>query len=475
MKILLINPIDRKTHGDVIRFPLGLAYISDALRGSGHEVEVLDLAPLEWGPGYLESRIAACGHIDAFGLTGLITEYSNIRDIAGSLKRKFPDKPVVLGGALATSMPYRIMGDTKVDIIVAGEGEVTAKELFAQLGSGKGPSSVAGVYYRKGADVAYTGPREYVRDLDKIGYPSRAGFDVAAYFRNSPFAMFGDRKTLNIITSRGCPYNCSYCDKNLWGGSYRMRSAQNVVSEIEYLVKEFGIDSLIIHDDTFTVNKSRVEEFCGLLTGKGIRLDWLANSRANLIDGDTAKKMRGAGCRIIAYGIESGNQQVLDSMGKNVRIEEAKKAIANTWKAGIVPFAYLMIGWFGETKEQVMDTIEFCVDNRLKGDFSFFTPLPNTPAFEKAKAKMGDILEDEKVIGSWGRWHKKMMVNVSAMSDDELMRLKEYAEKRIFWGHLIDNIFLYTRTMGLVNFAKEIIRRLSYYSRHGFTVRIESI
>ena len=475
MNILLINPIDRITSGGAIRFPLGLAYISDALSKNGHKVEILDLAVRDWNLQSLEDEIRKYSHIKAIGLTGLITEYNNIREISALLKKHFPEKPIILGGALATSMPAKLMKNSSVDIIVAGEGEVTAKELFEKLEKGEDISDVRGIFFRKNKEIIYTGARQPLPDLDMFGYPSRLGFKIEEYFTNSPLSMFGSKRTLNMITSRGCPYGCVYCDKSLWGSIYRARGPKDILGEIKYLYESFNIDSIIFHDDTFNLKKERVFELCDLLISSKFRINWLANCRANLITLEMAKKMRLAGCRIIAYGIESGNQNILDSMKKNIQLNEAREAITNTWQAGIIPFAYLMIGWFNETREQVLDTINFCINNRIKGDFSFFTPLPNTSSFIQIQSMGNHMLDVERILANWGRWHKHIMINVSAMNDEELISLKEYAERKIFWSCLMQNALLYIKAMGIFCFTREMIRRIIYFNRNGFTLRVERL
>lgn len=475
MNILLINPINKKTHGEILRFPIGLAYIFDILRKNGHRVEIMDLAPINWDTEYLENKIPSYKHIDAVGLTGLVTEYLNIKQISRLFKKYFPKTPVVLGGALATSLPDKLMDGTDVDIIVTNEGELTAAELFEKLEKKEDISAVRGIYFRDNGKIIFTGKRDYLGDLDILGYPSRDNFNVEAYFCNSPLVMFGNKRTLNMITSRGCPYECAYCDKSLWGSAFRARSPENVVSEIEYLIGRFNIDSIIFHDDTFNISKHRLIKLCDLLTSKKIKINWLANCRASLMSLDIAKRMRKAGCRIIAYGVESGNQDILNSMKKNIKIEDFSKAIQITWKARIAPFAYLMIGWFNETKAQVFDTINFCIANKIKGDFSFFTPLPNTSVFKQVISHKKYTLDDEMNLSNWSRWHENPMINVSSMEDAELIGLKKYAEKKIFWSHILSNIILYIKVLGVINFIKEIARRVIYAGPKAFKIRLERV
>lgn len=475
MEILLLNPVNKKSNGGIIRFPLGLAYIADALSKDGHHITVLDLATIEWDIGYLEKHIDRYRDVDAIGITGLITEFGSIKEISALFKKHFSEKPFILGGALATSMPDIIMNNMDIDIIVSGEGEITSRELFRAMEKGDDISGVRGIYFKKGASISYTGQREYVSNLDALGYPSRSGFNVEAYFCNSPFLMFGNKRPLNVITSRGCPFNCLYCDKSLWGNTYRARSAENIVEEFEYLQHTYHADSIIIHDDTFNLKNDRINELCDLLIDKRIKINWLANCRANLIQAETLKKMRRAGCRIIAYGIESGNQEILDSMHKNIKVAEMKEAISKTWKAGIVPFAYLMLGWFSETREQILDTIKFCKSSRVKGDFSFFTPLPNTQASIRIKAAKNHYLNDSMILANWSRWHDRPMINISSISNEELMNLKKYAESRIFWDNLLLSIFMYMRALGLFCFLIELARRIASFRRQGFNIRVEKV
>lgn len=474
MKILLINPISRRRY-DNLRFPLGLSYISETLINSGHQVEILDLAVIEWNMRWLEAGISSGRYrdIDAVGVTGLISEYKNIKGISTLFKKYHPDKPIVLGGAFATSMPQELLEKTDVDIIVAREGEATARELFEKLESGEDIFDVRGIFFKKNGQVIFTGQRDDFSDLDAIGFPSRKGFNIEAYFYNSPLAMFASRRTLNMITSRGCPYSCFYCDKRMWGSKCRIRTPKNIVEEIIYLINTFRIDSIVFHDDTFNIDAGRVTEFCNLLMDNHIRINWLANCRVNNITLELSKTMRKAGCRMVAYGIESGSQAVLDSMKKGVRLEKAAEAIKATWRAGIIPFGYLMIGWFDETKRQVIDTINFCIKNKLMGDFSFFTPAPYTPAFFKARENTKIPLDTEVILSKWGEWHSRKMVNVSSLADEELIFLKKYAEKRILRANLSGAVFLYIRAMGIVYFLREIIRRIFRYGIKGFRARCE--
>lgn len=475
MKILLLNPINKESNGGIIRFPLGLAYIADALSKDGHHIKILDLATKEWDSKYLKRHINEYSDVNAIGITGLITEFQSIKEISGLFKEYFAEKPIILGGALATSIPAVIMNNTNIDIIVSGEGEITSRELFRVIEKGDDVSGVRGIYFKRNGSIVYTGQREYVSNLDTLGYPSRKGFEVEAYFCNSPFLMFGNKRTLNVITSRGCPFSCLYCDKSLWGNVYRARSAENIVEEFKYLQDAFHADSIMIHDDTFNLKNNRIIELCDLLIDKRIKINWLANCRANLIHAKTLKKMRRAGCRIIAYGIESGNQEILDSMQKNIKVGEMREAISKTWKAGIIPFAYLMLGWFNEAKEQVLDTVNFCISSRIKGDFSFFTPLPNTPASIRIRTTKNYQFNDSMILANWSRWHDRPMVNISSISNEELFNLKKNAERRIFWGNFVGNIFLYMKALGTSCFLKELTRRLIHFSRQGFRIRVEKV
>ena len=297
-----------------------------------------------------------------------------------------------------------------------------------------------------------TGPHAPIEDLDDIPFPARGLFPMEIYLRNIPVGrklVDTSIRTTNMITSRGCPYNCVYCFKGMWGQKFRSRSPENIIEEISKLIEQYKINDIVFNDDIFVFDKKRVYSFCDKLIDQNINISWRCNGRVNLMDLNMLKKMRAAGCRIVSYGIESGNQEILNALNKKVTVEQTKKAIQLTWDAGILPTAYLMIGMFGETKNSVQDTINFCKETGpLVSGFSFVTPIPNTVLYQKAK-EAGKIHREEELVEQWGSWGSEILVNLTEMSNEELRKLRDWATNKIMVGIIAKHFWKYYKVMGL--------------------------
>jgi radical SAM superfamily enzyme YgiQ (UPF0313 family) len=170
------------------------------------------------------------------------------------------------------------------------------------------------------------------------------------------------------------------------------------------------------------------------------------------------EKMRTAGCRAILYGIESGSQKILDEMRKGVKVEQARQAILDTWRAGILPIGYLMIGMFSESRQTVAETVRFCNETGLVSGFSYATPFPGTELYVRAM-ETGKIKPDDadQLLESWGEWSSEILVNLSSIPDEELKSIKRSAQRRIFWGNWLWKLRLYIRVLGMRNTVREVI------------------
>lgn len=450
MKILLVNPIIRSSKKPFY-FPLGLGYIAQALLNNGHKVEVFDINAHRFSDEEIIDRIKSSA-FDIVCLTGLVTEYLQIKWIVDQFRKFHPDNPIVLGGGLATIVPKLILEKFDVDVLIIGEGENTIKELVSAIESDETLTNVDGIIFKDKGVIHRNKPRKIIENLDDIHFPAWELFPLEKYLNNPYLRLFNKNlRTTQIITSRGCPYNCIYCFKDMWGQRFRKRSADNIIEEIKWLKDKFNITGIQILDDLFVMDKKRVYEFCDKLIEQKIEITWVANGRVNLMDKPLLEKMRSAGCRVMCYGIESGSQEILDSMNKGVTVTQAEKAVQETWKAGILPHGYLMIGMIGETKKTIKDTVDFCNRNGLIGQFSFATPIPNTELFEVAK-KMGKIpYDDEYMMKHWGEWNDRILINLTDIPDSELIALKRKAERNILLGNIINNVRLHFEIMGPID------------------------
>lgn len=439
MKVLLINPIVRPESPPAY-FPLGLASVAGSLLAEGYKVEVLDINAHRWSPGEIKEQLRQAD-FDWIGLTGLITEYNQVKWLAATAKFYHPDKQVVLGGGLATSVPELILEDTAVDIVVMGEGEQTAVELAQAIETGRPLEDVPGIAFRRNGQVHLTPPRSPIADLDNLPPTAWHLFPVDIYARAERLGFEFPARTINLITGRGCPYRCSYCFHGIFGYEYRTRSPQKVVDEILFLKERYHLDGILFSDDTFTLKRDWVEEFCELLQRPRAEFKWACNGRVNLVDRELLTLMKHSGCCSIFYGIESGSQKILNEMNKGVTVEQTTRAIQWSREAGLDVHGYFIIGSPGETQETVHETIKFCQRNGLSLGLSIATPLPGTEWFEQAVSS-GKVIDVRKLVSQWAIWNDGIVANLSSLSNEELMTLKHDAEQ------IVEASMLKSRSLG---------------------------
>ena len=383
MKILLIDPPFYRFIGYYNRyFPLGLAYLASVLRKEGHEVLIydadcnvspskMDFTRLEDSyPDYLKSLkdenhpiLQEVSHTisnfnpDIVGITVWTTFAASAFKIASLCKEYDRSVPVVMGGP-HVSIKYdevlKICPD--VDFLIRGEGEETFLELVRMIGERWGNknatfNNIKGISYRQNGEMVHNPQREFVKDLDSIPFPARDLLLNKDSYNSEDMGL--------LMTSRGCPYNCSYCATSIWERKVRYRSVDNVIEEIKLIIDKYGTRQFTFKDDSFTVNKKRVLELCDRLIKEKININWDCNTRVNLINEDLLSKMKKAGCNSIKVGIETGSEKILKLMRKGITFEQCRKSANLFRKVGIHWTGYFMMGLPSETKEEVYQTLKF--------------------------------------------------------------------------------------------------------------------
>jgi len=432
MNIVLLNPRLR-TWSPNVWVPLGLAYIAAVLEREGYSVEILDLNGERINDAQLQRKVE---NTDIVGITGMITEYAEVLSLVNIVKKANAEARVVLGGPLATTLPQELLQVSQADFVVVGEGETTIVNLVSAIKHGDSFSDIKGIAYRDSNQVVVTGPVEPIADLDTIPFPARHLLDMNRYLQNHfesfgfKIREFGKIKSTNLITSRGCPYGCTFCFKGMWGQEWRGRSAENIVDEMELLYKKYSVNGFFFNDDTFVLDRKRIFKLCDLLKQRRLDVAWYCNGRVNLMTRQLLEAMYNAGCRGIAYGIESGNQQVLDSMKKNITLDQVREVVRWTKEAGINTCGYFMIGMLGETKATIGETIDFARELKLDFyGFSLATPFLGTELHDSA-LKAGLISEDKTSFREWS-----LYVNANLTqdcSDADLAALGNGAFKEFF-------------------------------------------
>ncbi|MFC2171017.1 B12-binding domain-containing radical SAM protein [Acidobacteriota bacterium] len=363
--------------------PLGLAILGAFIRKKGYEVKILDCEALMLSHDSTVNEIIDFGP-DVVGLTAVTMAIESAANLAWKIKEK-ADLPVVIGGVHVSAMPEDTMRRYKCfDIGVVGEGENTIIELLESLGAGSDLSRVKGILYHQNGGIAQTPPREFIEDLDSIPYPAWDLLpDLGKYYKPSVFG-FKRLPAVSLITSRGCPGRCTFCYHHLFGNRYRFHSAEYVLGMIQELIEKYDAKDFVIYDDTFIVNKKRLREFCHLLLEKKLDIVWSANARVDLVNPQLLSLMKKAGCWMLAYGIESGDQEVLDNLKKKITLEQISNAIKWTRDAKITSKGYFMVGTVADTRESIEKTARFILDLPLDLiTVNHFTPFPGSEDYDQ--------------------------------------------------------------------------------------------
>ena len=398
MKVILVNP--KQLQGIQGVYPsLGIAYIASALTEKGIDTKIWDLPANRWSETKFEIQLEEESP-NIVGITANSFTFPEAKKLAGIIKRKNNQIKVVLGGPHVTLYPTETLLHPEFDFAFFGEAEVSFPNFIEALNNQSLLSGVKGLVYRENGKITCNSPQEPIVDLDKISFPARHLIPMEKYFspiaRASPYHI--------MITSRGCPFSCTYCAPSLEGKKFRMRSPTNTVDEIEELVLNYGIKELQFYDDSLSVNKNRVMQICDEITRRELKFQWDARTRVDIVDENLLKKMKGAGCTRIRYGIESGDQRILDIMNKNTTLEQIEQAVALTRDiGGIEILTYFMIGTPGETLNTIHRTIDLA--KRLNPDhvrFNITNANPGTQMYKDALEK-GIFKEDYWLHYAQGR------------------------------------------------------------------------
>ncbi|MDP3955273.1 MAG: radical SAM protein, partial [bacterium] len=376
LKVALVNPPQSTNYPQP---PMGLALLAAVLERAGYQVTIVEANALKLSP---EAIVPLVSQADVVGLTAMTPTINAALAIARRLRKAYPDLPLILGGTHATLLPEETLANTpELDIIVRGEGEETIIELLSALSAKQPISQIPGVSYREGGQIVSTPLRSGNTDLDSLPFlayhllPWHSYKPHPPHGRGLPFAA--------IITSRGCPYHCSYCSKPIFGTACRGQSPLRVVEEVDYHRRRFKIKEFAFYDDVFTLDKKRTHAIADEMIKRGLKVPWTCETRVNLVDKDLLRHIKQAGCYSIAYGIESGSPEILDTLDKGITLKQVEEAVRFSQEVGLQTIGYFMIGSPGESPETIKQTIQLA--KKLKLDFAQFaitTPFPGTKLYQ---------------------------------------------------------------------------------------------
>ena len=390
MEVLLVNPPDiASKYKDVLGLtapPLGLAYIGAVLEENDVKVTILDAPALDMDfQGY--QRELANKHVDLLGVQTTTATIKQALAVGKITKELHPECTVTMGGYHATFMPEQVLENDFVDVVVRNEGEYATLELVDAIENDKPLRNIDGINYRDGDRIVETPKRRPIEDLDALPFPARHLLPMSEYM------LFGRKQVLaTMICSRGCPMGCSFCASSaMHGRRVRFRSPENAAAEMEQVVDDYKVRMVGFMDDTFTLFPKWVDSFCKGIISRGIDVVWGCTARVDRFNKELLSQMWKAGCRTLLFGVESGNQKILDNVQKGTKVGQAKRAFKTAKDIGMHTIASMTLGMPGESKTTIDETIGFA--KRVNPDYALFslaTPYPGTKFYELA-SKMGLI------------------------------------------------------------------------------------
>jgi len=396
MNLLLINPAERKTlranlPPAIERLrgknpPIGLLYVAAAAqRETGWQTHLIDAQAAECSSVALARQIQEAKP-DLAGITATTFTYLDALEAARIVKQSRPECPVVFGGVQPFIYPEETLMQPDIDMIIAGEAEESFPQMLA-IWRDEGPSALnrqrlPGLAVKNG-DLTSFAPAPLIENLDALPFPAWEISPISSY--NS--LVTHHRPVTIALSSRGCPYHCRYCALSPTGKRWRAHSPERVVEEM-LKCRDLGINYILFYDEVFTVHRPRVLQICERIRRAGLRINWMARATPDTVNEELLSQMRGAGCDLITFGVEAGNLEVLQRLGRKPSIEETYNVFKTARRVGLRTIAYFMLGNPGETFAEMKQTLSLAV--RLRPDMahvSLYMPYPSSTFYQEALEK----------------------------------------------------------------------------------------
>lgn len=409
------------------QIPTGIFCLAAFMRSKGYDVKAIDAEGLKLSSQDITAMIEEY-QPDFIGISSTTVAFHRAIEVASDIKERFA-APIILGGPHVSADYLHAMSFTVFDYAVYGEGEISLLNLCEALLKGETLNDLLGVIFRlESGESIKNAPQPYIKDLDELPFPAYDLIPDISLYSPRP-QNYKKLPVISIITSRGCPGQCTFCDRNVFGNRYRVRSARSVFEEIKMLREVYDVQEIYFNDDTFLINKKRIIELFTLLKEAGIFIYWTCLSRINDVDEEFLKFMKENGCWHISYGIESGDQEVLKTIQKNVSLDKARQIIAACNKLSIRTTGLFMIGHPTETIESINKTIDFAISSNLDdGIASLYTPFPGTTFF--------DVIEEYGTLDrtDWAKYNYWRPVFVAkGLTQDILLKKQKEFYRRFYF------------------------------------------
>ena len=399
--ILLVQPhqgefVKKRIFNPGVEIPLNIACLAAYLEKENMNTRIFDMR-LYPDP-YVElERAVSMWMPRVVGISACTSEIDHAKKVAERVKTMNPKILTIIGGHHASAFPAAVLKEAPYfDLLIHGEGEITLADVLRRLELGEGFGEVQGTAFRDGERIIVTPRRDLINRLDVLPFPARDKLEFEKYRPAPGTGNYMRLPTTGIMASRGCPYRCNYCSKQVWGNTIRFRSVENVLSEIEFCIDEWGIHDFRFYDDGLTLPQWDLKRFCELVIQRGLDISWNCYSRVNHINEEKLRMMKEAGCYHIKYGIEFGTEKALKLATKGATLEQARRAVQLTKKVGIECKGNFMLGIPGETVEDCEKTIAFAIE--LSPDLATFYPFDLFPGSQFHRRKLeGDEAIDHRL------------------------------------------------------------------------------
>ncbi len=424
----VFGPVSRTDYGEM---PLGLAYIAAVLQARGHEVHIVDAMGNDLSMDQVVARLETLAP-NVVGATCPTPLVPWVQGLFDRVAERLPDAIRVCGGPHPTARPEDIL--PHVDACVIGEAEDTVLDISRWAAGDVRPESIPGLAVLRGHRAVPTAPRALIDPLDRLPFPARHLFPRDAY----SFAYPGeDEPYASVMTSRGCPHKCTFCATSLtFGRRVRYRSVDSVMDELRLLSRE-GVGFVFFFDDTFTLDTARTRALCRRIRDSGLGLRWACLARADRLDSDTLSAMHDAGCVEVQVGVESGDQRVLDTIGKGVTVDQLRQAFRNLRGSGIRSKGFFIYGLPGETPESAQRTTDLALE--LDPDYAYFgvfVPFPGTASFPQCSEHL--------LSSDWSDFcfFKEPVVSMDGISPEEVEAARRDAVRRFYFrpGKVLEHL-----------------------------------
>ncbi len=468
--------------------PMGIAYLGAVLRESydvrlldavveGHHLE-RDLSPSIFQYGLdadmILDRIREFGP-DAVGLSCLFSnQFPAVAELVRKIKEEDPDMVTITGGTHPTFLPERCLKEEGLDYVVMGEAEESLPALLSALARGRGLEEIDGLAWRENGDVRINPKTSWIKDLDTLPFPARDLLPVEKYFKiNVPFLFFSKSpRNVSFSTSRGCPCRCNFCSSTrYWGGRYRLRSAESVLAELEHLKNKYGVEEVKFEDDNLTFDRKRAKAIFRGMIDRGLNLSWNMPNGVmvkTLEDEEMVSLMKESGCFEVILAFESGDQYVVDNIvNKPLDLEKARSIVKTVKAHGIDTHAFFIIGFPGETMEQIRNTFAYARSLKLDKFYVFiFNPLPGTPLYRECLER--GLIEDEYsteencylISGfSTEEWTPELLESIQRREYWRATLSLLFRDPRKFFGKYVRRVMRPDQIKTLINIGRDFTRR----------------